>query len=342
MTGSFSGGGSLAWVDHGNNAYGTVGFTFHPHKTYVTATIGVPYTETQKTVWTGPPDSGCNTTTTGTVHSWLIPGCFSKTGGWEGMYGVLRPPFPEGTVNLNCSGTYREPKFPGTGYSWRVTGSLSVSTHCVPPNQLSGPDWYYQFPDSQDVSTLADGFKQDVIRFISAMDKAGITPPGFSVNSTRRPLQRAYLMHYSWLIAHDKIDPKDVPKFQPEAGQLPVNICWVHTNSSGAEDLPASVAAAQQMVSAYHIASKVAPALTSQHTKGLAIDMNTTWTQPSITIVNGSGKDISINTTPRDGLNEKLMAVGLTYDVHHFCYPPGTCATAVPSDDPIHWSNNGH
>ena len=62
------------------------------------------------------------------------------------------------------------------------------------------------------------------------------------------------------------------------------------------------------MVSAYHIASKVAPASTSEHTQGSAIHMNTTWTQPSITIVNGSGKDISINTMPRDGLNEKLAA----------------------------------
>jgi len=333
-------------VGNGSNAYGTVGFTFHPHITYVIVNIGVPYTETQKTVTTGPPGSGCNRTTTSTDGGWLGPGCFDKMGGGIGLTGVLRPPFPEGTVNLNCSGTYREPQSPGTGYSWSVTGSLSVSTHCVPPNELSGPDWVDQFPDSRDVSALADSFRPDVTKFIDAMQQAGITPPGFSVNSTRRPLQRAYLMHYSWLIWKGQIDPKNVPKFKPEAGQEPVNICWVHTNPSGAEDLPASVAAAQQMVNAYHTAGlKVEPQLQSLHTKGLAIDMNTDWTQSTITIVEilkGNPHDVTIDTTPHSGLNTQLMAVGLTYGVHHFCYPPGTCSTKVPSDDAIHWSATGH
>jgi len=85
----------------------------------------------------------------------------------------------------------------------------------------------------------AGPFRQDVTNFINAMENAETTA---GANSTRRPLQRAYLMHYSWLIANDKIDPKNVPKFNPPAGQAPVNICWVHTKAGGAEDLPASVA----------------------------------------------------------------------------------------------------
>lgn len=212
---------------------------------------------------------------------------------------------------------------------------------CVSPNKLSGPSWVDQFPDSQNIADLSGAFRQDVTNFINAMGNAGIT---VHVNSTRRPLQRAYLMHYSWLIWKGKIDPKDVPKFQPEAGQAPVNICWVHTNSSGGEDLPASVAAATQMVNGYKIAGlKVAPAFPhSLHIDGLAIDMNTTWNQPSVTIVDGAGNNVIINTTPHSGLNKQLMAVGLTYGVHHFCYPAGTCATKVPSDDSIHWSVNGH
>lgn len=339
LTGSFSGGGSLAWIGNKQSAYGDLGFTFHPKITYVSVSIGVPYTETQTTTWTGPPGSGCNTTTTGTVHSWLIPGCVSKTGGGLGLTGTLKGTFPTGTVNLSCSGTYHDPTGPGS--SWKVTGTLAVSTHCVPPNQLSDLSWVDQFPDSKVVSALADPFQQNVTRFINAMDQAGIT---VHVISTRRPLQRAYLMHYSWRIAKGKINPKNVPKFNPGPGQPPVNICWVHTNSSGTEDLPASVAAAQQMVKAYHIDPKLpfAPALNSLHTAGLAIDMTTTWDQPTITIVDGSGHAIPINTTPHSGLNTQLMAVGLTYFVHHFCYPPGTCQTKVPANDANHWSVNGH
>lgn len=221
-----------------------------------------------------------------------------------------------------------------------MKGTLTGSA-CVPPDELSGPDWVNQFPDSKKVADLSGAFRQDVTSFISAMQQAGIT---VSVVQTLRPPERAYLMHYSWLIVKGKIDPKNVPKFTPAAGQLPVDICWVHTKAGGAEDLPASVAAAQQMVSAYHIDPNltVAPALTSLHTKGLAIDMKTTWTQPAITIADNSGNPVTINTTPRSGLNTHLMAVGLTYGVHHFCYPAGTCATAGPGGDANHWSATGH
>jgi hypothetical protein len=329
LTGSFSGSGSLAWLGNGSNAELTIGFTVHPNITYAVWHIQVPYTETQTTVWTGPPGSGCNTTTTGTVHSWIIPGCY-------GEIDVLKGKYPSGTVNLDCS----HQDASGTS---NITGSLSVSPNCVPPNQLSGPDWADQFPTSRDVSTLADPFRQNVILFINAMQQAGITPPGFSVNATRRPLQRQYLMRYSWLIWKSQIDPKNVPKFSPPAGQAPVNICWVHTNSSGAEDLPASVAAATQMVNAFNITGlKVAPPVHSLHTDGLAIDMNTNWSQSTITIVDGSGHDVTINTTPHSGLNAQLMAVGLTYGVHHYCYPAGTCSTSGPAADAIHWSVNGH
>jgi len=290
-------------------------------------------------VWTGPPGSGCNTTVTGTYGGVFSPGCLDKKyGGWIGLVGVFKAAFPNGTASLDCSGTHTYP-YHATA-TWSVTGMLSVSTNCVPPNELSDAAWVQQFPDSRSVSSLADPFRQDATRFISAMQQAGIP---VQVNSTRRPVQRAYLMHYSWLIAKGQINPKNVPKFQPGPGQLPVNICWVHTNSSGAEDLPASRAAAQQMVSAYHINQlPFPPVLNSLHTQGLAIDMNTTWTQPSIIIVDGSGHNVTINTTPHDGLNTQLMKAGLTYDVHHFCYPPGTCATKVPAEDPTHWSVNGH
>jgi hypothetical protein len=51
---------------------------------------------------------------------------------------------------------------------------------------------------------------------------------------------------------------------------------------------------------------------------------------------------VPINTSPRTGLNATLMQVGATYHVFHFCYPPGTCQTKVPSNDANHWSYNGH
>jgi hypothetical protein len=292
------------------------------------------YPETETITTTGP--AGCDPgTTTQTLQDESIPQCF-KNHSYDPVSGIFKGKFPDGSVNVACAGSGPW----GAGkVTYSIAGTLVFNTSCVPPAQPSGPWWVEKFPDSRSVSTLSDPFQQHVTNFINAMQKAGIA---VGVNSTRRPLQRAYLMHYSWLIANNKIDPRDVPKFHPAAGQEPVNICWVRTNSSGADDLPASIAAAQQMVSDYHIASKVAPQLNSLHTKGLAIDMNTTWSQPVITIVDGSGHDVPINTTPQDGLNTQLMAVGLTYFVHHFCYPAGACDTDVPAQDPIHWSVNGH
>jgi hypothetical protein len=39
--------------------------------------------------------------------------------------------------------------------------------------------------------------------------------PRYKVNNTFRPAQRAYLMHYCWLISRSRIDPDDVPAYQP-------------------------------------------------------------------------------------------------------------------------------
>jgi hypothetical protein len=181
-------------------------------------------------------------------------------------------------------------------------------------------------------SDLSGGFRQHVTDFISAMQLAGIT---VTVINTLRPPEQAYLMHYSWLIAKGQIDPADVPPFVPGPGQRPVDICWQHTGSSGAEDLAASVGAAKEMVRGYHISPglAVAPALDSLHTKGLAIDMTTTWSNARITIVDGTGHPVTISTTPRNGLNSGLIAVGATYGVIHYLNAAA---------DPTHWSANGH
>ena len=203
---------------------------------------------------------------------------------------------------------------------------------CTAPNELSGPSWVSQFPGSDLVSALSGTFRQDVTDFISAMRRAGIT---VTVIETLRPPEQAYLMHYSWLIARGKIDPADVPPSVPGPRKAPVSICWQHTDSRGAEDLAASIQAAKEMVRGYHISLRfaVAPALNSLHTKGLAIDMVTTWSKATITIIDGNGHRVRISASPHSGLNSRLIAVGATYRVIHFLGAAG---------DPAHWSVNGH
>src|SRR5262249_41766247 len=142
-----------------------------------------------------------------------------------------------------------------------------------------------------------------------------------SVNSTRRPAERAYLMHFAWRIHKQTLNPQNVPA---NAG---VNIEWVHRNAGGAVDLTASRKAATAMVEGYDIAFQ--PALKSRHVEGRAIDMSIAWSG-KLTIKNNSGAVVTIASTPRNGSNADLRKVGRTYGV-----------VKHPTDPP-HWSTDGH
>ncbi len=213
-----------------------------------------------------------------------------------------------------------------------ATQTWTVATQpCPAPYEVSGPAWARKFPASREIKDLSNPFRSDVRRFIAAMTAAGIDERTIS---TLRPYQRAYLMHYAWLIAKRKIDPRKVPAFVPKPGQEKVNICWVHATAAGVPDVAASIAAAEKMLPALGIDPnlKIAPALDSNHTRGQAIDMTTTWTRRRIRIDEANGHRVTIDTRPRDGQNAELIRVGATYGVIHL-------QPAVK--DPNHWSING-
>lgn len=152
--------------------------------------------------------------------------------------------------------------------------------------ELSGPAWVDRFPTSKSVDDLLDPFRAHVNNFIAAMTKSKVT---VSIAATLRPPQRAYLMHYAWSIAKG-LDPTGVPQM---AG---VNIDWVHRTGAGQVDLNSSRVAAQQMIDAYDIVS--APALDSNHTRGLAIDMTISW-GGDLSIINGKEQNVVISSQPR-------------------------------------------
>lgn len=186
----------------------------------------------------------------------------------------------------------------------------------MPP---SGPLWTNQFPASSSTDDLVEPFRESVNRFLAVLRSAGAT---VNIAETLRPPQRVYLMHYSFCIARQALDPSTVPTM---AG---VDIQWVRTDAQGAPDLPASRSAAEQMVQAYGIVFK--PALTSRHTEGRAIDMHITW-QGDLTIANAAGGQVTITTEPRTGAgNTDLWGVGAAYGVLKL------------ATDPPHWSSDGH
>ena len=186
------------------------------------------------------------------------------------------------------------------------------------PDELSGVQWVARFPTSKTTDTLSDDFRPRCEAFLAALAAAGAS---VDIAATFRPPERAYLMHWSFLIHTGEVDPADVP---PMTG---VAIEWVHRRPSGAPDAVASRAAASAMVDGYDIAFK--PSLSSLHTVGKAIDMSIAW-KGTLTIDQKNGKAKQIDTLPRSGLNPQLWAVGATYGV-----------IKLASDKP-HWSINGH
>jgi hypothetical protein len=130
-----------------------------------------------------------------------------------------------------------------------------------------------------------------------------------------RPKERAFLMHWCYYVAKELVSPKKVPKMKG------VDINWDHGDDAKSRK------AAEQMMSAYHIAYE--PALGSRHTEGKAIDMDITWTG-TLKIKKADGTEVSMGA-PRNGAdNETLHGVGKSYGV-----------IKLKKDAP-HWSSDGH
>lgn len=171
-----------------------------------------------------------------------------------------------------------------------------------------------RYPNSRDINTLEPTFLRHVSAFISALRAGGAS---VVVSSTRRSPQRAYLMHYAWLVATGQIEPSRVP---PRPGVI---IDW------DLGDDKASRKGAQEMVDLAGMA--YVAALSSNHTRGTAIDMNISW-KGSLTLKGpGSAPPWQITSTPRTGAgNTDLHAVAAT-----------VFAIRKLKSDPPHWSFNG-
>ncbi len=183
-------------------------------------------------------------------------------------------------------------------------------------SNLSGTAWWRanqaRYPNSREVDDLEPGFRSRVEDFIACLRQAGAT---VTVNSTLRHATRAHLMHYSWKVAYGELDPADVPR------RSGVDIEWDHG------DLETSRTAAEEMVNLFGMAHIAA--LTSNHIKGKAIDMNITW-KDVLVLTRPAPLLAKIESRPRTGQNRELHEIGATvFGVRKLV------------SDPPHWSDNG-
>ena len=184
--------------------------------------------------------------------------------------------------------------------------------------KLSGVAWVSEFPTSRSVEDLADPFRINVKNFLAAITAAG---GKHKIAATRRPKERAFLMHWSFKVASGVTAPEDVP------AMTGVNIEWVHTDVGGKKNTVASKKAAQEMVAGYDIA--FAPALRSHHIAGVALDMSISWTASELKIKDGKNNEVVIKGAAKNGANTELHAVGKSYGVIKLV------------SDPPHWSADG-
>jgi len=206
---------------------------------------------------------------------------------------------------------------PGNHTVTATPGSGSSASATVPVWEDSGTSWVPRFPGSTSTADLVEPFRTNTERFLAALRAAGAN---VTISATYRPPERAYLMHYAWMISKNGLDPATVP---PMAG---VDVCWLHRTATGAPSLKDSRSAASDMVRAYQL--KFQPVLTSRHTEGRAIDMTITW-GGTLNITDATGKVVSIGK-PRNGAdNTTLWNVGASYGV-----------IKLPTDPP-HWSDDG-
>mgnify|MGYP001546905767 CR=1 FL=1 len=181
----------------------------------------------------------------------------------------------------------------------------------------SGLQWVQRFPGSVSLDDLVPGFREGVRAFVRALKDAGAK---VRITATYRPPERAWLMHWAWLIAEKKTDPSQVPHIEG------IDIAWQHITASG-PDLAASRDAAAKMRDAYNI--QYPPALASRHTQRRAIDMTIGW-KGVLHTRDANGKPQIITTGPRNGSNYALIELAKTFGVTKLF------------TDPPHWSDDGH
>ncbi len=192
---------------------------------------------------------------------------------------------------------------------------------------LSSENWVKKYPASDKLADLDSAFGQGVTKFVNAIEKGGAS---VEILSTQWPAERAYMMHFAWLIAHEEIHPQQVPPIDEIDFDTNVSatldMIWWHGN------LEDSQKAAEEMLEAFGIDElEEPPVLQSRHISGEAIDMRISW-GGSLTLVTPGEEEITIESGPNDETNEELIGIAAMFGVIHY---------SDPEEDAVHWSVDG-
>lgn len=234
---------------------------------------------------------------------------------------------------------------------------IEASSLLLGAPERCGPVWSERYQGQSNLHYLAPDFLPKIRDFIDALREANAS---VTITSGFRPDQRQYLMHWSWKIGREfcwreTIAPCDsffhpdqeVHWYPPAApvydgSEAPPEIIWrwrsppylpvqirncIRNCSCHRWEYWESEAASSALASAFRTVYR--PARNSRHCEGRAVDMNISWSG-DLEIANRDGVVIKITSSPRDGSNVALHAIGASYGVFKLV------------SDPPHWSSDGH
>lgn len=255
---------------------------------------------------------------------WLTP----KSGGPAKKFSVAptREVADKVAAGLKTAGTAEVKPVAAVKGGGGTGGGNTGANPTTPASNLSGGKWWddnqAKYKSSKEIKDLDKDWGPKLQEFIDALTAAGATA---DITVGYRSQQRQYLMYYCAQIARGNMTAAEVDKLD----KLGVDIKWDHGDDAKSKK------AAQEMLDRFGIGTNpVGKPTSSNHTKGLAVDMNISWTG-DLKIKKKDGTEVTIKGAPRTGLNKDLWDVGDSYGVKKYeKYSTG--------DDPPHWSSDGH
>ena len=201
------------------------------------------------------------------------------------------------------------------GEATPAVAEAAKTTPAPDPQKLSGSHWTgIAETHSTSLEDLTDPFKTNAKNFIAAMETAGAT---VSINTTKRPIQRAWLMHHAWTIANGGSAPTNDPHN--------TGIIWDHGTPDETKKK------AEEMIGPSGFNMAYDASLTSRHLSGNAVDMSIS-NMPDKWTFKQEEKDVTVDLgSPNTGQNTKLHTAADSY----------FNVKKLVSDAP-HWSDNGH
>jgi len=146
---------------------------------------------------------------------------------------------------------------------------------------LSGAHWRTKandmgWNDITDLEELSEPFKSNAKSFIAALEAGGAN---VEISTTKRYIERAWLMHNAWTVAHGGAVPKDDP--------YGTGIVWDHGSKSATKQ------AAKEMIGPSGFNMAFDASMHSRHFSGNAVDITITNLPEEWTFTHGD-KEVTV------------------------------------------------